>query len=115
MWIFQSIKKELGGKYSYDEMMHLAMESNYIKTFDPSSSCFLNPKSMIDAIRNELQDNSLSLNDVINSAYHSLANTYKNTLLEIEKLTNKKINKTHWSKYKLYYSIHYIYYNNNYR
>ncbi len=93
MWIFQSIKKELGGKYSYDEMMHLAMESNYIKTFDPSSSCFLNPNSMIDAIRNELQDNSLSLNDVINSAYHSLANTYKNTLLEIEKLTNKKITK----------------------
>ena len=93
MWIFQSIKKELGGKYSYDEMMHLAMESNYIKTFDPSSSCFLNPKSMIDAIKNELQDDTLSLNDVINSAYHSLANTYKNTLLEIEKLTNKKITK----------------------
>lgn len=90
-WIFQSIKRELNGKYSYNEMMEMAKLSNYTKTFEPSDNRFLNPKSMIETIKNYLGDNSLELKDVLNSAYHSLAQSYKNTLIEIEKLTNKKI------------------------
>lgn len=91
MWLFQSIKKELDGKYSYDELMHLAMQSGYQKTFDPTSPALLNPKSMIDAVKHLLGDVNLALADVLNSVYLSLAYSYNDTIIEIENLTNKKI------------------------
>ncbi|MBO7178379.1 MAG: rhamnulokinase [Clostridia bacterium] len=92
MWLFQSIKKELGGKYSYDELMSLAMKSAYTKTFDPTSPALLNPNSMINAVKELLGDVTLSLGDVLNSIYLSLAHSYNATVKEIENLTNKVVN-----------------------
>ena len=51
MWLLQNIRKEIGKKYTYDEMMHLAMQSDYTKTFDCNDSSLTAPASMIGAIQ----------------------------------------------------------------
>ena len=91
MWLFQSIKRELNGQYSYDEMMQMAMESSFRELIDPTDNVFLAPKSMIEAVRNYLGKPDLPLADILSSIYHSLANSYSKTLAEMEKISRKKI------------------------
>ena len=91
MWLFQSIRRELNKKYSYNEMMKMAMESSFKETFDPQDPAFLAPSSMIEAIRTYLGKKDLPLGDVLSSVYHSLAMAYKRTVLEIERVADKKI------------------------
>ena len=91
MWLFQNIRKNLNKVYSYDEMMHMAMESDYTGTFDPNSPNLVSPKNMIDAIRHCLSSSYLPLEDILKSVYLSLANSYKKAVDEIEKITGEKI------------------------
>jgi len=91
MWLFQSIKKELNSQYTYDEMMQLAMSSSFKELIDPTDDAFLAPKSMIETVKNWLGKPDLPLADVLNSVYHSLANSYNNTLQEIENISHKEI------------------------
>jgi len=91
MWLFQSIRRELQKKYSYDELMNMAKSSSFKETFDPQSPVFLSPDSMIDTIRIYFGKEDLPLCDVVSSVYHSLATSYKKTVLELEEVTGKKI------------------------
>lgn len=91
MWLFQNIRKNLNKAYSYDEMMHMAMESDYTGTFDPNDSLLVSPENMIDAIRHCLSSSYLPLEDILKSVYLSLANSYKRAVEEIEKITGEKI------------------------
>ena len=92
MWLFQSIRREIGkDKYSYDDMMHLAMESRYTKLIDPTDNAFLAPDSMIEAIKTYLGEKDLPLGDVLSSVYHSLAASYKKVLEEIRSVTGKTV------------------------
>ena len=91
MWLFQNIRKNLNKQYSYDDMMRLAMQSRDFKMIDTNASDFLAPDNMINAIRSYLKNDSLSLDILINSIYHSLAQSYKNAIEEIEILAGKKI------------------------
>ena len=91
MWLLQSIRKNLDKKYSYDEMMHMAMESDFTEYINPNHSDFLAPDSMIEAIRNNLGKPGLPIGDVINCVYHSLAKTYDDAVKVIEEISNKKI------------------------
>lgn len=91
MWLFQSIRKELNKQYSYDELMHLAMSSDFTELIDPTDDVFLAPESMIEAVRSYLGKADLPLADVLSCLYHSLAKSYKDTLEEIEAISNKKI------------------------
>ena len=93
MWLFQNIRKNLDKKYSYDEMMHMAMESSYDKLIDPTDDCFLAPDNMIEAIRNYLGEPELPIADVLKSVYISLATSYKNTVEEIERVAGKKVDR----------------------
>ena len=61
MWLFQSIRKELGKRYSYDEMMFMAQSSSYSTVFDPTDDALLAPQSMLGAIRGLLGDEALPL------------------------------------------------------
>ena len=92
MWLFQNIRKELGKRYTYDEMMQLAMESDYKKTFDCNDPTLTAPESMIGAIK-ALLGEELPLGDVLSSVYHSLANSYRIAVEEIEALSGKQIEK----------------------
>lgn len=93
MWLFQNIRKNLDKKYSYDEMMQMAMESSYDKLIDPTDDCFLAPDNMIEAIRNYLGEPNLPIADVLKSVYISLATSYKNTVEEIECVAGKKVDR----------------------
>lgn len=91
MWLFQNIRRNLDKKVSYDDMMNMAMESSYDKTFDPNDQRLNAPENMIDAVRNCLGESELPLADVISSVYHSLAASYKRVVLEIESITGEKV------------------------
>ena len=91
MWLFQNIRKNLNKKYTYDQMMQMAMESDYKQLITPNDSSFVAPENMITAIRTYLGDAELPLGDVLKSVYLSLANSYDTAIKTIEKYSNKKI------------------------
>ncbi len=95
MWLFQNIRKNLDKKYTYDEMMEMAKNSDFCEFIDPTDTAFLAPENMIEAVREYLGKPGLPLGDVLSSVYHSLAFSYKKTIEEIEKISNKKINSIH--------------------
>lgn len=91
MWLFQSIRKDLGKKYSYDEMMNMAMESSFSQTFNPNDSRLVAPKNMPEAIRACLGIPELPIADVLKATYLSLATSYANVVKEIEEITGEEI------------------------
>lgn len=91
MWLFQSIRKNLDKKFTYDEMMHMAMKSDFSETFDPNDARLVSPENMIDAIKECLRKPDLSIEDLLNSVYHSLAASYSKVVNEIEDITGEKI------------------------
>ena len=90
MWLLQNIRRDLNKEKNYDEMMYLAMESGSYEYFDVNSAELVAPDNMIEAIRSCLKKSDVSLGEVINSVYHSLARSYKNAVEEIETLTGNK-------------------------
>ena len=95
MWLFQNIRKNLDKKYTYDEMMQMAMESKFTKTFDPNDSRLVSPDNMIEVIKECLNEPNLPIADVLSSVYHSLASSYKKVVDEIEDITGEKIDAIH--------------------
>ena len=95
MWLFQSIRKNLDKKYTYDQMMEMAMQSDFCELIDPTDAAFLAPDNMIEAVRQYLGKPDLPLCDVLSSVYHSLAASYKKTVAEIEKISRKTIDAIH--------------------
>ena len=91
MWLFQSIRRELSGKYSYDELMRMAQSSVYDGRIDPRDERFTAPKSMIGEIREALSEPDLPLSDVLRCVYLSLAESYAKTVSEIERISNKRV------------------------
>ncbi len=92
MWLLQNIRRNLDKKYTYDEMMQMAMESDFTEHINPNANDFLAPDNMIEAIRNYLGKPELPIGDVINCVYHSLAKAYDDAVKVIEEISNKKIN-----------------------
>ena len=91
MWLFQNIRKNLDKKYTYDEMMQMAMASSFTEKIDPTDLSFLAPKNMIEAVRAYLKKPDLPLGDVLSSVYHSLAASYDRAVREIEKISGKEV------------------------
>lgn len=91
MWFFQNIRKNLGKKYTYDEMMYMAMESDYSKRIDTGDIAFLAPENMLDTVREKLGDGKLPVADALKSVYLSLAASYDNAVKTIERFSGKKI------------------------
>lgn len=91
MWLLQNIRKNLDKKFTYDEMMKMAENSAYDKTFDPNDSSLVAPENMIEAVNNLLGDKDLPLGDTIKSVYLSLAKSYDRAVKQIEIISNKKV------------------------
>lgn len=91
MWLFQNIRRNLDKKFTYDEMMNMAMESNFTETFDPNDQRLVAPENMIEAIRDCLGMPELPIGDVINSVYHSLAASYSRVVSEVESITGEAV------------------------
>lgn len=91
LWIIQSIRKELGGKYSFGELCDMATalgDTPY--RIDVNDSAFLAPDSMMAAIRSYCHAPDMPLDHMLCCVYHSLANCYAKTIEEIREMTGKK-------------------------
>ncbi len=95
MWLFQNIRRNINKELSYDEMMNLAAESSFKEKIDPNDNVFLAPENMIEAVRNYLGKPDLPLGDVLSSVYHSLADSYRKAVCEIEDISGKDIKAIH--------------------
>lgn len=95
MWLFQNIRKNLDKALSYDEMMFMAIGSSFKEKIDPNAPCFVAPENMMETVRTYLGKPDLPLCDVLSSVYHSLAESYKTAVEEIEKISKKQINSIH--------------------
>lgn len=89
MWIFQNIRRNINKSLTYDEMMELAMAQEGYAYFDVNDSSIVAPSNMVEAIGNLIGSNDLGF--VINSAYHSLAQSYADAVNEIEAISGKTI------------------------
>ena len=95
MWLFQNIRKNIDKSLTYDEMMNLAMESEFVGFIDPNDESFVAPENMVEAVRNYLNMPELSLGCVLASVYNSLAKSYKTAVEEIENISGKEIKAIH--------------------
>ena len=60
-----------------------------------NDNTFLAPENMIEAVRNYLGKPDLQLCDVLSSVYHSLAESYKKAVEDIEDISGKEIKAIH--------------------
>ncbi len=91
MWLFQNVRRNTNKKYSYDEMMKMAMASSFTKVIDVNHPSLIAPESMVDAVNKLAGDENLPLGDTLSCIYHSLAAMYAKTVKEIEEITGKSI------------------------
>ncbi len=91
MWLFQNIRRNLDKKYTYDEMMNMAMESDFAQPINPNAKEFVAPENMIEAIRKHLEKPELPIGDVLKSVYLGLANSYNEAVKIIERVSGKHI------------------------
>jgi rhamnulokinase len=94
LWIIQSIRRELDKKYGFDELSNMAKESAYFTSqIDVNHNSFLSPKSMIDAIKDYCKKSDQAvpqtIGELMQCVYTSLAQSYAETLEQLEKLTDK--------------------------
>jgi len=90
LWIIQSIRRELGGKYSFGELCDMAMavgETEY--RINVNESRFLAPDSMIGAINEACGTVDMPLGELLCCVYHSLAECYAKTIREISEMTGR--------------------------
>ncbi len=95
MWLLQNIRRNINKELTYDEMMNLARNSSFTEKIDPNDSAFLAPENMIEAVRSYLGKPDLPLSDVLSSVYHSLADSYRKAVEEIESISGKEIKAIH--------------------
>ena len=89
MWLIQNVRKELGKVHTYNELMQMAKKSGYRKTFDVNHPSLTAPESMIAAITALLGESALPLPDLMASIYHSLADSYRIAIDEMQAITGR--------------------------
>jgi rhamnulokinase len=93
LWIIQSIKKELNDEYSFSQLSEMAEKSEYSHKIDVDDMTFFAPSSMIDAIKEHLKSNGYpepqNIGDILRSVYYGLAANYAQTVIDLERITNK--------------------------
>jgi rhamnulokinase len=101
MWILQNVRHELGDIHSYIDLENAALETgkafsldddNFI--VDVNGDDFLNPPSMINAIKNELSKSGKRLPETAGElsycVHKSLALVYKKEIQNLESIAGKK-------------------------
>lgn len=96
LWIIQSIKKELGGKYSFAELCDMATALGDTKyRIDVNDYRFLAPKSMMAAIREACDAPDMPLDHMLCCVYHSLADCYAETIRELCEVSGRPLDALH--------------------
>lgn len=96
LWMVQSMKKELGGDYTFDMLCNMAKEyDNTPLRIDPNDDRFTAPDSMIAEVKAATGKEDLTIGEMFSVVYHSLADAYKRSADELEELLNKKMQAIH--------------------
>jgi len=94
MWMMQRIRKEIASDSSFDEIASLAAQSAYDCYVDATDSRFFAPENMTDEVRSALKEQGAPAptdnKDLYRAVFLSLAMCYRDSILQIEKLTGKK-------------------------
>ena len=93
LWITQSLKKQCN-EISFEEMIELAKKSTFDNIFDVNDEMFLSSQDMKQSIKDWYIKHNMEYpkcdEDYFYATYNSLAYSYKQAILELEKITNKK-------------------------
>lgn len=96
LWIIQSIKKELGGKYSFNDLCEMATEVGDTEyRINVNDSRFLAPKSMIRAINEACGTEDMPLGVLVCCVYHSLADYYAKSIADLKAVSGKPLDALH--------------------
>jgi rhamnulokinase len=91
MWLAQSIRRNIGKRYSFQELIDLARVSKYEGRINPNDDKFAAPENMLATVREDLGDPELPLGDVMRAVYSSLADSYAVAIKEIESISGKTV------------------------
>ncbi|NLB48805.1 MAG: rhamnulokinase [Erysipelotrichia bacterium] len=97
LWMIQEVRRELNDAYEFHELASLAeKENHYDYAIDVNLPEFLNPNSMIDAIKNRCKLDGApvpnTVGELAHCVYNSLANCYATAVDELERITKTKYN-----------------------
>lgn len=99
LWMIQSIRSELGGAHSFDDLCHMAEDSRYDAVVDVNDDCFLAPRSMSAAVRLYCEGHGLPVprytGDLLQCVYRSLSESYAGAVKEVCRLTGKRFDRIH--------------------
>lgn len=99
LWMIQSVKKEIGQKYSFGEICEMASKTSIPSIVDANASRFLAPKNMTEEVKRACEESGQqvpeTLAEVAAVIYNSLAKCYGQTIAELERLTGKHFEAIH--------------------
>lgn len=104
LWMLQSVRRELNSagdkKYGFPELIAMAKEGDdFPSMLDVNDASFLAPENMQDAIdaycERTGQPVPKNLSERLACIYHSLAQSYADTIKEIEDITGRTFKKLH--------------------
>lgn len=94
LWMIQSVKKEIGQKYGFNEICKMAEQSDMESLVDANDSRFLAPESMTGEIQKACRESGQKVPETLAELacviYRSLAHCYGKTIKEMEQLTGKQ-------------------------
>lgn len=100
LWMIQSVRNELGRKYSFAQLCDMAEECReFPSRVDVNDQSFLAPENMMEAIARYCEVHGerapKTPGEFAAVIYQSLADSYAQTVQEIEEITGKRFEKIH--------------------
>ena len=100
LWMLQSVRKEWNGKYSFEELAQLAEKNRgFPSRVEVNDRSFLSPNSMIRAVQEYCAASGQrvpgTVGEVAAVIYRSLAESYRQTVEELERLTGREYREIH--------------------
>ena len=100
LWMIQSVRHELNDAYSFAQLCEMAVEADSFKSrVDVNAACFLSPDNMTEAIKQYCRDTDqavpATIGELAACIYQSLADSYAETVKEIEAITGRTYSRIH--------------------
>ena len=98
LWMIQSVRRELGKKYSYEDLCVMAKAcADFPVHLDVNDSRFLAPSNMIEAIKSYCADTHQTVPQTIGEIaaciYQGLSDAYQTAVVEMEQVTGRSYSK----------------------
>lgn len=101
LWMIQEVRRLCNNKYSFKELVNMAQETaeDFNSIVDVNDERFLNPPNMIKEIESYCRETNQVLpknpGEIAKCIYDSLAESYRDSIKQIEKLMDKEYNTIH--------------------